>query len=50
MEATGSIPIDSPHSPAPQKTPEPQKAPAPPAPAPQTDNGAAAMPPVAPLD
>jgi hypothetical protein len=49
MEATGSIPIDSPQSPAPQKTPEPQKAPEPPAPAPQ-DNGAAAMPPVAPLD
>jgi hypothetical protein len=48
MEATGSIPIDAPQSPpAPQQTPEPQKAPAPPAP---QSNGAAAMPPVAPLD
>jgi hypothetical protein len=49
MEATGSIPIDAPPSPAPQKTPEPQKAAAAPAPAPQS-NGAAALPPVAPLD
>jgi hypothetical protein len=49
MEATGSIPIDAPTSPAPQKAPEPQKAAAPPAPAPQSD-GAAALPPVAPLD
>jgi hypothetical protein len=47
MEATGSIPIDAPQSPAPQKTPEPQKTSGTPAP---QNNGAAAMPPVAPLD
>jgi hypothetical protein len=45
-EATGSIPIDAPAAP---KALEPQKTPAPPKAAPQ-DNGAAAMPPVAPLD
>jgi hypothetical protein len=44
-EATGSIPVESPASPTPQKAPEPQKAPAPP-----QQNGAAAMAPVAPLD
>jgi hypothetical protein len=48
MEATGSIPVDSPQSPRPAKTPEPQKA-APSASAAQ-DNGGAAMPPIAPLD
>jgi hypothetical protein len=49
MEATGSIPIDSAKPLAPQKTPEPEKAPEPPAAAPPS-NGAAALPPVAPLD
>jgi hypothetical protein len=49
MEATGSIPVDSPATPAPPKTPEPEQTPEPPKAAPQ-DNGAAAMPPVAPLD
>jgi hypothetical protein len=48
MEATGSIPADAPS--APQKAPEPQPAPEPPKAAPPQDNGAAAMPPVAPLD
>jgi hypothetical protein len=49
MESTGSIPIDSPKPLASQKTPEPRKAPEPPAAAPSS-NGAAALPPVAPLD
>jgi hypothetical protein len=49
MEATGSIPVDSPASPAPQKTPEPEKTLEPPKAAPQA-TGAAALPPVAPLD
>jgi hypothetical protein len=48
-EATGSIPTDSPASPATEKTPEPPKTPAPPKAAPQA-TGAGAMPPVAPLD
>jgi hypothetical protein len=48
MESTGSIPIDSPKPLAAQKTPEPKTAAAPAA-APQS-NGAAALPPVAPLD
>ncbi len=43
MEATGSIPVGAPASPAPQNTP------APPPSAPQT-NGAVTLPPVAPLD
>jgi hypothetical protein len=47
MEATGSIPADSPK--APQKSAETQKAPDQPKALPQ-HNGAAAMPPVAPLD
>jgi hypothetical protein len=47
MESTGSI--DSPKPLASQKTPEPPKAPEPPAAAPSS-NGAAALPPVAPLD
>ena len=49
MEATGSIPADAPTAPAPQKAPDLQKTPEPPKAAPQ-DNGAAALPPVAPLD
>jgi hypothetical protein len=49
MEATGSIPLDSPKPLAPQKTPEPEVPPEPPAAAPQ-NNGAVALPPVAPLD
>jgi hypothetical protein len=48
MEATGSIPIDAPGSPAPQKAPEPATTPAPPKAAPQSTG--AALPPVAPLD
>jgi len=49
MEATGSIPVNSPKALASQMTPDPQKAPTPPAVAPQS-NGAVALPPVAPLD
>jgi hypothetical protein len=48
-EATGSIPIDAPASPAPQKTSEPDKTPEPAKAAPQ-GNGAAELPPIAPLD
>ena len=47
MEATGSIPADSPQRLPAQKTAESRTPPATPAP---HDNGAAAMPPIAPLD
>lgn len=49
MEATGSIPADAPKAPAPQQAPDLRKTPGPPKAAPQ-DNGATALPPVAPLD
>jgi hypothetical protein len=48
MEATGSIPIDAPAQPAPQKAPEPAKTPEPPKAAPPATG--AALPPVVPLD
>jgi hypothetical protein len=50
MEGTGSIPIDSPEPLPSHKTAGPPPTPAAPETVPAHDNGAAAMPPVAPLD